>query len=155
MSAEVAIRAATVADVAGIHAIEVAAFSDPWTVASFRSMLGQPQVLATVTERAGRIVGYCIAIVVGDEAELVNLAVEESMRGTGLGGRLLDGLLATLEARGGATVYLEVRDSNEAAQALYRGRGFIAAARRKGYYRHPTEDAVVMRRPRAEGLGGD
>ena len=61
----------------------------------------------------------------------------------------------SLSKRGGAAVYLEVRDSNEAAQALYRGRGFLASGRRKGYYRLPAEDAVVMRRPRAEGGGGD
>lgn len=154
LAPEVAIRAATVDDVPGIHALETVAFSDPWTPASFRSMIAQPLVIATVAEQSGRIVGYCIAWAIGDEAELVNLCVAPALRGTGLGGRMLDGLLATLDARG-ATVYLEVRDSNEAAQALYRGRGFLAAGRRKAYYRHPAEDAVVMRRPRAVGGGGD
>jgi ribosomal-protein-alanine N-acetyltransferase len=152
---EVTVRAATVDDVPGIHELETLAFSDPWTPASFRAMIAQPLVIATVAEQAGRIVGYCIAWAIGDEAELVNLCVAPALRGTGLGGRMLDGLLATLDGRGGATVYLEVRDSNEAAQALYRGRGFLAAGRRKAYYRHPAEDAVVMRRPGAVGGGGD
>lgn len=155
MSADVAVRAATLDDVPGIHALEAVAFSDPWTPGSFRAMIAQPHVLATVAEREGAIVGYCIAWAIGDEAELVNLCVAPALRGTGLGGRLLDGLLVTLDGRGGATVYLEVRDSNEAAQALYRGRGFVAAGRRKGYYRRPIEDAVVMRRARAESHGAD
>ena len=155
VSTEVAVRAATVDDVPGIHDLETFAFSDPWTPASFRAMIAQPLVIATVAEQAGRIVGYCIAWAIGDEAELVNLCVAPALRGTGLGGRMLDGLLAALDGRGGATVYLEVRDSNEAAQALYRGRGFLAVGRRKAYYRRPAEDAVVMRRPRAVGGGGD
>ena len=155
MSTAVTVRTATVDDVPGIHELERRSFSDPWTPSSFRSMIAQPLVIATVAEQAGRIVGYCIAWAIGDEAEIVNLCVAPARRGSGLGGRLLDGLLATLDGRGGAAVYLEVRDSNEAAQALDRGRGFLASGRRKGYYRLPAEDAVVMRRPRAEGGGGD
>jgi ribosomal-protein-alanine N-acetyltransferase len=155
VSADVVVRAATVDDAPGIHALETLSFSDPWTLGSFRSMLAQTHVLASVAEREGRIVGYSIAWAIGDEAELVNLCVAQELRGTGLGGRMLDELLAALDGRGGATVFLEVRDSNEAAQALYRGRGFVAAGRRKGYYRRPVEDAVVMRRARAESHGAD
>ena len=155
MSTAVTIRAATVDDVAGIHELETLSFSDPWTPESFRSMIAQPLVIATVAERDGRMIGYSVAWAIGDEAELVNLCVAPAVRGIGLGGKLLDDLLATLDARGGATVYLEVRDANEAAQALYRGRGFLASGRRKNYYRHPTEDAVIMCRSRAVDGGGD
>lgn len=155
MTAAVAVRAAAPDDAPGIHALETLSFSDPWTLDSFRSMLAQPLVLASVAELEGRIVAYSIAWAIGDEAELVNLCVAQELRGTGLGGRMLDAFLAALDERGGATVYLEVRDSNEAAQALYRGRGFVAAGRRKGYYRRPAEDAVVMRRPRAGSHGAD
>lgn len=151
----VVVRPAVDADLPAILSIERSAFSDPWTADAFRSMLGQAHVLTTVAERGGRLVGYSIAWVVGDEAELANLAVAVEQRGTGIAKRLLDHVLAALEARGGATVYLEVRDSNAAAQALYRTRGFTAAGRRKGYYHKPAEDAVVMRRPRATGSGGD
>lgn len=155
MSASVNVRAARVDDVPAIHRLEAASFSDPWTPDSFRSMIAQPLALATVAELEGRIVGYCIAWAIGDEAELVNLCVAPSTRGVGVGGLLLDDLLRTLDVRGGATLYLEVRDSNEAAQALYRGRGFLASGRRKAYYRHPAEDAVIMRRQRAESAGAD
>jgi len=147
----VALRPAAEGDLPSIVAIEKASFSDPWTLASFRSMLALPQVMATVAEEEGVVVGYTVAWVVGDEAELANLAVAPARRGTGIGARLLDSLLGALDARGGATIYLEVRDSNEAAQALYRSRGFTSAGRRKGYYRLPSEDAVVMRRARSSG----
>jgi ribosomal-protein-alanine N-acetyltransferase len=149
------VRPATLADLPAILSIERIAFSDPWTADAFRSMLGQDHVLTTVAERDGGLVGYSVAWAVGDEAELANLAVAPEHRGTGVAKRLLDQLLAELEVRGGATIYLEVRDSNAAAQGLYRSRGFTAAGRRKGYYRKPNEDAVVMRRPRAVDLGDD
>ncbi len=149
------VRPATLADLPAILSIERIAFSDPWTADAFRSMLGQDHVLTTVAERDGRLVGYSVAWAVGDEAELANLAVAPEHRGTGVAKRLLDHLLDDLDARGGATIYLEVRDSNAPAQGLYRSRGFTAAGRRKGYYRKPTEDAVVMRRPRAVDLGDD
>ena len=151
MTTLVALRPAAEGDLPSIVAIEKASFSDPWTLASFRSMLALPQVMATVAEEEGVVVGYTVAWVVGDEAELANLAVVPARRGAGIGARLLDALLGALDARGGATVYLEVRDSNEAAQALYRSRGFTSAGRRKGYYRLPSEDAVVMRRARSSG----
>lgn len=149
------VRPATLADLPAILSIERIAFSDPWTADAFRSMLGQDHVLTTVAERDGRLVGYSVAWAVGDEAELANLAVAPEHRGTGVAKRLLDHLLDDLDARGGATIYLEVRDSNAPAQGLYRSRGFTAAGRRKGYYRKPNEDAVVMRRPRAVDLGDD
>lgn len=155
MTGPVTLRAATEADLPAILSIERIAFTDPWTADAFRSMLGQAHVMTMVAVEAGTVVGYSVSWAVGDEAELANLAVAPARRGEGIGGRLLDHLLETLDARGGANLYLEVRDSNAAAQALYRSRGFTAAGRRKGYYRKPAEDAVVMRRPRAEPPGGD
>lgn len=151
----VRIRPATLADLPAIMVIEQSSFADPWTLGAFRGMLGQSHVIGAIAELEGEVVGYTIAWAIGDEAELANIAVAPDRRGAGIGRQLLDALLALLDARGGATVFLEVRDSNEAAQALYRSRGFTAAGRRKGYYRKPTEDAVVMRRPRAEPSGDD
>jgi ribosomal-protein-alanine N-acetyltransferase len=142
----ITIRPAQLDDVDAIHAIEQVSFGDPWSVASFRSMLGQPQVIASVAMRGDELIGYSIAWQLADEAELANIAVAPSARGTGVGRALLDELLATLESRGGATVYLEVRVSNVAAQSLYRSRGFEEVGRRKGYYERPREDAVILRR---------
>lgn len=133
-----------------IHAIETASFGDPWSEHSFRSMIVIDRVRATVAEREGMLVGYCIAWLLGDEAELANLAVAPGARRGGVGAALLDDLLAALDPDD-VTVYLEVRDSNASAQALYRSRGFTASGRRKGYYARPKEDAVVMRRRRIDG----
>ncbi|MHB1299101.1 MAG: ribosomal protein S18-alanine N-acetyltransferase [Gemmatimonadaceae bacterium] len=140
------IRRATEEDVAAIHAIEVESFGDPWSVGSFRSTLAHPQVVAKVAERAGKVIGYSIAWIVGDEAELANLAIDRAARRTGVGAALLDDLLVTLDGQAAVTVYLEVREGNAAARALYESRGFVETGRRKGYYRNPDEDALVMRR---------
>ena len=93
------------------------------------------------------MVGYCVAWQIIDEAELANLAVDPEVRRGGIGAILLDDLLEQVDRPPTAVVHLEVRESNAAAQALYRSRGFEASGRRKRYYSRPTEDAVVMRRP--------
>lgn len=141
-------RFATLEDIPAIAVIERESFGDPWSEASFRGMFAHEGVIAIVSERDGGIVGYGIAWLVVDEAELVNLAVAPAARRAGVGARLLDAVLREVEARGGRTVHLEVRAGNVAAIALYQSRGFAAGARRKDYYREPVEDAVMMRRGR-------
>jgi [ribosomal protein S18]-alanine N-acetyltransferase len=145
MSGGIAIRDATPDDLDAVVAIERASFGDPWSEASFRSLLRAETTRFRVATREGVVTGYAIASRIGDEAELANLAVAPAARRAGLGARLLDDLLATTDAEPAATVYLEVRAGNEPAQALYRSRGFTAVGRRKGYYSRPAEDAVVMR----------
>lgn len=141
-----ALRDARPEDMDAIAEIERRAFSDPWTVASFRALLAAPQARLRIAELDGRLAGYSVAWHIGDEAELANLAVEPDLRRRGIGALLLDDLLALADLAPGQTVYLEVRESNEAAQALYRSRGFEAAGRRRNYYAHPSEDALVLRR---------
>jgi ribosomal-protein-alanine N-acetyltransferase len=68
------------------------------------------------------------------------------MRGQGVGGRLLDATIGELERRGATSTFLEVRESNAAARALYASRGFDSVGRRRNYYRRPVEDALVLRR---------
>jgi ribosomal-protein-alanine N-acetyltransferase len=141
------VRDAHEADVDAILHIERSSFGDPWSADSFRSVIVAKRGHARVAELGGLVVGYCIGWRVGDEAELANLAVDPGHRRTGVAARLVDDLVAMADAAPGATLFLEVREGNEAAQALYRSRGFAAAGRRGKYYTNPTEDAVVMRRP--------
>lgn len=145
MNDTIEIRDAEPDDLNAVVAIEQASFGDPWSDVSFRNLLRAETTRFRVATRDGVVVGYAIASRIGDEAELANLAVDPESRRAGLGARLLDDLLDVTDADPAATVYLEVRDSNEPAQALYRSRGFTAVGRRKSYYTRPTEDAVVMR----------
>jgi ribosomal-protein-alanine N-acetyltransferase len=92
------------------------------------------------------VAGYVIAHVAADEADVLNLAVSPAERGRGLGGELLDAGLAAVIDRGAREIFLEVRESNMAALALYGSRGFAAVSRRNRYYRNPVEDALLLRR---------
>jgi len=134
-------------DLEAIVAIERAAFSDPWSMQSFRDAHAHPAVHFVLARGDdGLVVGYVVAWLVADEGEIANLAVAPEGWGSGIGARLLDAALEAAAARGIANVYLEVRDSNERARRLYRSRGFEEVGRRRGYYRRPAEDAIVLRR---------
>lgn len=152
------IRSASAADVARIVEIERASFADPWSRESFAALLANPNVCFRVASvdppgdahRSG-VVGYVVAWLVVDEAEIANLAVEPAARRSGAGRLLLDSALGEAAARGVRTVYLEVRESNEAARSLYASRGFDEVGRRRAYYTHPREDALVLRRRLVSG----
>ncbi|MDF2774332.1 MAG: ribosomal-protein-alanine acetyltransferase [Geminicoccaceae bacterium] len=142
------VRQARAGDVDDVAAIERRAFSDPWSAGSFRALFGNPLVEFAVAEDAitGRILGYVVAWFVVDEAEIANLAVSDATRRSGVGSRLLDHALDVAARRKARVVFLEVRESNAAAQALYASRRFVVAGRRARYYRKPVEDALVLRR---------
>lgn len=152
------LRPATPGDVDAIARIESLAFSDPWSRASFASLLGHAHVIFLVGEHCtapvfseapgarGEVAGYVVAWAAADEGEIANVAVAPSLRGRGFGGRLLDGALRELDTRGVASTFLEVRESNVAARAMYAARRFAEVGRRRGYYRRPLEDALVLRR---------
>jgi [ribosomal protein S18]-alanine N-acetyltransferase len=146
--AEVTIRKARPDDVDDVAAIERRAFSDPWSANSFRALFGNPIVHFVVAEdrSTARLVGYLVMWFVVDESEIANLAVSEDARRAGVGARLLDHALTAARERRSAVVFLEVRESNAAARALYASRGFEIAGRRAKYYRKPVEDALVLRR---------
>jgi ribosomal-protein-alanine N-acetyltransferase len=157
MTSTITISAATDADLPAIVAIERRAFSDPWTLRSFREALDHPAVFFACARRDGggrsgdrsagdEVAGYVVAWFVADEGEIANLAVDPAGWGGGVGRALLDAALAEGERRGTAAVYLEVRDSNERARRLYASRRFEEIGRRRNYYQRPVEDAIVLRR---------
>lgn len=98
-----------------------------------------------VIEQDGSVVGFIVGRQVGDEWEIENIAVTGSARRFGLGSRLLGEFLRLVRDRGGRAVFLEVRESNRAARALYEKWAFVEAGRRKMYYQDPPEDALVLR----------
>ncbi|HSB53274.1 MAG TPA: ribosomal protein S18-alanine N-acetyltransferase, partial [Gemmatimonadales bacterium] len=77
--------------------------------------------------------------------EVLNLAVAPEHRRRGIGGALLEAGLKAFRRRKVDEVFLEVRESNHSAQALYLARGFRPVGQRSAYYRNPKEDALVLR----------
>jgi [ribosomal protein S18]-alanine N-acetyltransferase len=135
-------------DIGSVARIERTCFSDPWNEESFRRLLDVPPAIFLVAlyppDKA--IAGYIIAFSVGPDAEVLNVAVEPGFRGRGLAGQMLDAVVIQLGGQGVRTAFLEVRESNQAARALYKSRGFSEIGRRKNYYRRPVEDALVLRK---------
>ena len=152
------IRPAVDADITAMVAIERASFSDPWTAAAIASTLRYDHMRVLVAEErggvsgdnggdgAGRPLGYVVAMIAGPEAEIADLAVSPDARRRGIGRAMIDRLLADLGAVGVVSVFLEVRESNHAARALYESRGFHGIGRRRRYYRLPVEDALLLKR---------
>ncbi|HEY0026028.1 MAG TPA: ribosomal protein S18-alanine N-acetyltransferase [Longimicrobium sp.] len=132
-------------DIARVVEIEIASFTMPWKEDTFRGLLKRTDSDFLVAEMDGDVVGYATAWTVLDQAELGNVAVAPEARGAGVGGALVDAVVDHVRDRGAAELFLEVRVSNEAAKSVYRQRGFTGVGRRRSYYSHPTEDALVMR----------
>jgi len=155
--AAVVVRPAEARDLPSILTIEEASFSDPWTADAFESAFALQRMRLFVAEEhaepgssgAPAVVGYVVALLLGLEAEIADLAVSPQGRRRGVGRALLDHMLADLAARGVSAVFLEVRESNSAARGLYQSRGFVSVGRRRGYYRHPAEDALILKRESA------
>lgn len=143
---QIVVREARRSDLDAILAIEQVVFSDPWSPESFAPEFDDTYTWFRVVEVDGVIAGYVVARIVARQGEIANIAVAPAHRGTGLGGRLLDAAVAAAEAAECEAVWLEVRVSNEAARRLYGSRHFELIGRRKGYYRLPVEDALVLRR---------
>lgn len=140
------VRPAVPADAAELVAIERRCFSDPWSEASFRESLGAAWTFGLVAESRRRgIVGYLIARELAGAGEILNLAVLPECRRHGVARALLDAGLDTLKRHRVEEVFLEVRESNLGAQALYVAAGFRPVGQRSAYYRNPKEDALVLR----------
>ena len=102
---------------------------------------------AFVAESDGERLGYVMARISGEEGEILNLAVLPKARRKGIARSLLDEALGSIAAAGVTEAYLEVRQSNGEAIALYQAQGFRPVGVRPDYYRDPREDALVLRAP--------
>jgi ribosomal-protein-alanine N-acetyltransferase len=139
------IRPADLGDVDAVAAIEATAFSNPWHPQTIRSIVAQGRARVLVGEDPSEgVVGYAVIWWVLDQGELANLAVKENYRGRGLGSALLEQAMAEARDNQVKSLFLEVRESNRAAQNLYLARGFVQVAVRRDYYRNPREDALVL-----------
>jgi ribosomal-protein-alanine N-acetyltransferase len=101
-------------------------------------------VVLIIEEDAG-VQGFIAGRALDEEWEIENIAVAGPARRRGLGTRLLGEFLDRARSRGGQAVFLEVRESNQAARRLYEKWAFVESGRRKRYYREPEEDAIVFR----------
>lgn len=133
-------------DVPVVMAVERAAYSGGWPATAFeRELTGNGMARYIVLEEAGGgIAGFAGLWLMVDEAHVVTVAVLPEERRRGLGRLLVHGLVELAIEHGMSVATLEVRESNEAARALYREYGFYEVGERKRYYSDNREDAVIM-----------
>ncbi len=133
--------------------LERICFSTPWS----RNMLAEEldnalSAFLVALDESGKVVGYAGLQVVLDEGYITNVAVRPECRRQGIAGKLLQVVLDFAQGNHLAFLTLEVRASNYDAIALYGSRGFRSIGRRKNYYEHPKEDAIIMTKEFAYGV---
>ncbi len=139
------LRTATPEDLAALTHLEAACFDDPWSESAIASHLSSPSGLAYLAVGDdGTALGYILGLSLGEESELLRVGVLPEHRGLRIGWSLVDHLLLGLAYAGAKVCYLEVRESNCRALALYQSHCFREVGLRKNYYKNPTENAILM-----------
>lgn len=147
MSGPWQLRTAALEDVAALHRLELELFpGDAWSEDMLAAEIAHETRRYLVAVQEERIVGYAGVMVVAETADVQNIAVIPQVRGRGLGSALLEALHEIASRRGAQEVLLEVRESNETAQSLYRRFGYAEIARRPRYY-PDGETALIMLAP--------
>jgi len=140
----ITLRKMTADDVPAVMAIQQGAFEAPWTEGMLRKELQQDWSTILLALRGDQILGFAVFWLVVDELHLLNLAVHPSARRQRIGTLLMQALVDFGKQHRCQTATLEVRRSNDGAQALYSGLGFRRVGLRPAYYGDNREDAVIM-----------
>jgi len=146
------IRPLRVEAAAACAAIHKTAFAHPWSAGEFANLLASPTTLASAAldPATARLRGFVLSRLAADEAEILTVAVDPTLRGYGVGRDLMREHLGRATLSGARAIFLEVDPDNVAAIALYRRFGFRDVGRRPGYYRRgddgPPAAAIVMRK---------
>jgi ribosomal-protein-alanine N-acetyltransferase len=139
------LRKMTTDDIHAVIDLDQRSFSLPWPERSFRfEVTENPASRCWVAELDGKVVGMIVVWLLVDEAHVATLATHPDYRRQGIGKRLLAHALRQMLAEGARSSFLEVRESNVAAQEMYRKFGYVASGRRRRYYKDNDEDAILM-----------
>lgn len=139
-------------DIPVLLTLHQAAFTAPWdqrwSERSFAEILRMPGAGARIAALGTEPVGFVLARIAADEAELLLIGIHPAHRRQGLARALLDHVIAELRGSGVTRILLEVAESNQAALALYRAAGFRAVGRRPRYYQgESAADALILALP--------
>lgn len=140
------VREMSMEDGAAVAEMEHQLFADAWSEKSVLETLGQENTICLTALKAGRTAGYLLAYTAADEAEIARIAVTEELQRQGVARALLQRLENVCKEKGLTRILLDVRESNEAARALYESAGFREDGIRQRFYEDPQEDAILMSR---------
>ncbi|HTH93622.1 MAG TPA: ribosomal protein S18-alanine N-acetyltransferase [Rhodocyclaceae bacterium] len=136
----------TTNDLDAVLAIEIQAHHSPWTRGNFTDSLDAGHV-AVVMREHDDLLGYAVLMPLPQEIELLNITIAPQRQGRGWGRRLLQQIGIDAKMQGAKRMFLEVRESNYSARALYVGGGFGEIGVRRNYYAtvgNQREDAILM-----------
>lgn len=131
------------------HAIDCAVASHPWSLETFNRGIQKNHQAHVWVDQVGLVQGFCICLLIAGELSVLNIAVSAQCQRQGVGRQLLEHALAESEKAGAQEAFLEVRQSNLGAQALYASLGFHVVGVRENYYpvgRGKKEHALIMAR---------
>ena len=117
----------------------------PWNLEQIQVNLSQDQTWYALSFDGVEVIGFLAVQENFFEAEVLQIAVKKAYRGQGIASTLFDQLPTDKE------IFLEVRKSNQQAQAFYKKEKMAVIAERKAYYHDPVEDAIIMKREIDEG----
>ena len=139
------IRRMTLDDLPAVIELDSLSFTLPWPERSFRfELTDNPASRCWVVEQDGKVVGMIVAWMLTDEAHIATIATHPEHRRHGIARKLLMYALRYMSKEGAVTSFLEVRESNTAAQEMYHQFGYEDVGRRKRYYKDTNEDAILM-----------
>ncbi len=133
----------TVTHLSQVAELEAVCFADPWSEKALE-LLVSDGAYGAVCLQDGSVMAYGGVLWVLDEGQITNIATHPDARRCGMGAAILKHLIAEAKTRGCEQLSLEARVSNIPAIALYERYGFVKMGLRRGFYKHPTEDAYVM-----------
>jgi ribosomal-protein-alanine N-acetyltransferase len=136
-------------DADAMAAIHATVAEPGWSASDFATWLARPDVFGSLAEDETGPTAFGLALVAGDDAEILMIATASQVQRRGAGRAVLRALGEGTAARGLARLLLEVARNNQPARGLYGSEGFVEIGVRSGYYRQAGSpvDALVLARP--------
>jgi ribosomal-protein-alanine N-acetyltransferase len=134
-------------DLPFVMEIENMSYPNPWHLSSFKGEIDNRPIsnpYVVIYRPLEKIIGYIIYWHIKNEVQISNIAISPDYRQMGVGDGVLRKVLVEMRHKEVEFVFLEVRPSNLSARCLYEKMGFTILGLRKGYYRNPSEDAIIM-----------
>ncbi|RHR69570.1 ribosomal-protein-alanine N-acetyltransferase [Eubacterium sp. AF15-50] len=134
----------TVDDISQVAEIERQIFSIPWSEKAFRNSMESDNTIYIVAKENNNVAGYAGMYLSFEEGNITNVAVNPLSRRKGIGEKIVRDILNRAYEKGVRDVFLEVRETNSVAIALYEKIGFKEEGIRKNFYDKPRENALIM-----------
>jgi ribosomal-protein-alanine acetyltransferase len=149
LSSEIWIRQASIADIPLLAQLaQDVPLAAQWSLQQYRDIfeVSSPPRCSFVIEDRHTLLGFIVGRCLSEAWEIENIVIAPSDRRRGLGTELLREFIQWAQVEKAHSIWLEVRESNQSAQALYRKLGFYEIGCRKMYYAAPDEDGLTFQR---------